>query len=480
MGVTRRTFLIGATGLSVAVLAACTDEPPQPSPEPTPEPPAGPPRPAGVARSDWLGDWFSRGSTSYLPVGESPRLREELASPWRDRLFFAGEATSTDAPSTVHGALASGERAAAELLAVAAPGERVVIVGAGIAGAAAARLLVDDGPEGLEVIVLEARGRTGGRIHTIDSDAWPGPVELGAQWVREIGRHDLLERLVRAGVDVAIADDARGFDDSGEPIAITRPSASATLESVLLPVLEAARQAAETVEPDVALATALALLRPWDGTPGMDGAPSEAQAIALALSGLVEPRLGAARGELSTREGLAELPLGADNLVTGGWARLVDALLDDVDVQLSSPVTGIAVGDDDVSVRLGIGDSFSADRVVLTAPLGVLKEGGIDLELPAVKDSAIARLGVGAVETIWLRYDEPFWDEEAALWVLADPEAAVPLWVNLQAVTGEPVLVGVVAGSRAIGFGALGEVDAVTAALAGLAPLLGERGPAGD
>ena len=112
MGVTRRTFLIGATGLSVAVLAACTDEPPQPSPEPTPEPPAGPPRPAGVARSDWLGDSFSRGSTSYLPVGETARLREELASPWRDRLFFAGEATSTDAPSTVHGALASGERAA--------------------------------------------------------------------------------------------------------------------------------------------------------------------------------------------------------------------------------------------------------------------------------------------------------------------------------------------------------------------------------
>nr|WP_304692480.1 FAD-dependent oxidoreductase [Microcella sp.] len=478
---TRRTFLIGATGLSVAVLAACTDEPPQPSPEPTPAPPAGPPRPAGVARSDWLGDSFSRGSTSYLPVGESTRLREELASPWRDRLFFAGEATSTDAPSTVHGALASGERAAAEILAVAAPGERVVIVGAGIAGAAAARLLVDDGPEGLEVIVLEARGRTGGRIHTIDGDAWPGPVELGAQWVRSIADHDLLERLVRVGVEVAIAETARGFDESGEPIALTRAEpASATLETVLLPVLQAARQAAEAVEPDVALATALALLRPWDGTPGPEGAPSEAQSIALALSGLVEPRLGAAMGELSTREGLDELPLGADNLVTGGWARLVDSLLDDVDVQLSSPVTGIAIGDDDVSVRLGVGDSFSADRVVLTAPLGVLQERGIDLELPAVKDSAIARLGVGAVETIWLRYDEPFWDEEAALWVLADPEAAVPLWVNLQAVTGEPVLVGVVAGSRAIGFGALDEGDAVTAALAGLARLAVERAPSGD
>lgn len=477
MGVTRRTFLIGATGLSVAVLAACTDPTAEPTPDPTPTPDPLVPRPAGVARSDWLGDSFSRGSTSFVPVGESARLREELASPWRDRLFFAGEATSADAPSTVHGALQSGERAAAELLAVAAPGERVVVVGAGIAGAAAARALVD---AGLEVIVLEARGRAGGRIHTIENDAWPVPVELGAHWVREIGQHDLLERLVRAGVDVAVADSARGVGEAGEPITISRPPAPATLESVLLPVLEAARQAADAVEPDVALATALALLRPWDGTPGVEGAPSEAQSIALALAGLVEPRLGPPTGELSTREGLAELPLGADNLVTGGWATLVDSLLDGVDVQLSSPVTGIAVEDDSVSVRLGVGDSFSAARVVLTAPLGVLQERGIDLELPADKDSAIARLGVGAVETIWLRFDEPFWSETAAVWVLADPEAAVPLWVNLQAVTGDPVIVGVVGGSRAVGFGALGEGDAVSAALAGLAPLVdGVAGAAG-
>ncbi|MBA8847187.1 FAD-dependent oxidoreductase [Microcella alkalica] len=477
---TRRTFLIGATGLTAAVLAACSDERPQPSPEPTPAPPVGAPRPSGVARSDWLGDSFSRGSSSYLPVGESPRLREDLAAPWRDRLFFAGEATSTDAPSTVHGALASGERAAAEILGVAAPGERVVIVGAGIAGAAAARLLVDDGPEGLEVIVLEARGRTGGRIHTIESGAWPGPVELGAQWVRSIADHDLLERLVRVGVEIAIADAALALDDEGATRPIPPAGQPPSLEAALLPVIARARAAAETVEPDVALATALALLRPWSEDPGPDGGPSERQTIALALAALVEPRLGAASGVLSAGPGLDELALGAENLVTGGWARLVDALLDDVDVQLSSPVTGVAVGEDSVSVRLGVGDSFSADRVVLTAPLGVLQQGGIDLELPAVKDSAIARLGVGAIETIWLRYAEPFWDEEAALWVLADPEAAVPLWLNLQAVTGEPVIVGVVAGARAIGFGALGEEDAVTAALAGLAPLVGAREPSGD
>jgi monoamine oxidase len=475
MGLSRRTFLLGATGLSVAVLAACTDPAPTPTPSVTPPPTPTPspllPIPTGVTRSNWLGDSFSRGATSFIPVGQSARLRLDLASPFRDRLFFAGEATSTEAPSTVHGALQSGERAADEVLAVAEPGERVVVIGAGIAGAAAARRLVD---AGLEVIVLEARGRTGGRIHTVESADWPGPVELGAQWVRSVPQPELLERLVRAGVSVALAREATGITESGESRGLTEGDRVSVegLAAALAPILERAREAAEGVVPDVSLATALAFLRPFSDEPAQGGGPTERESVALALAGVVEPRLGSSPRALSTREGLGELPQGSDILVTGGWSRLIDSLLADIDVQLSSVVTGIGIDDESATVRLARGDSFSADRAMLTVPLGVLQAGGIALELPAAKDSAIARLGVGAVESIWMRFDEPFWDDEAALWVLADPAAAVPLWLNLRAVTGDPVLVGVVAGERAIGFGDLSEAEAVSAALASLTPVI--------
>jgi monoamine oxidase len=65
---------------------------------------------------DWQSDPFSRGAYSYGAVG-SDGAQEALGSPMKDTLFFAGEATDVSGNNgTVHGAIASGLRAAAEIL----------------------------------------------------------------------------------------------------------------------------------------------------------------------------------------------------------------------------------------------------------------------------------------------------------------------------------------------------------------------------
>ena len=61
----------------------------------------------------------------------------------------------------------------------------VVIVGAGMAGMTAARLLSRAGP-GLKVLILEARDRVGGRLYTAPDPHGKLPshgVELGAQFI---------------------------------------------------------------------------------------------------------------------------------------------------------------------------------------------------------------------------------------------------------------------------------------------------------
>jgi monoamine oxidase len=82
----------------------------------------------GFQRSNWGADQFAFGSYSYLPPGSCPVDRDilSLAVPFAlapspsQRLFFAGEATHRDHPSSVWGAYESGLREAFRLWLIAA------------------------------------------------------------------------------------------------------------------------------------------------------------------------------------------------------------------------------------------------------------------------------------------------------------------------------------------------------------------------
>jgi monoamine oxidase len=67
---------------------------------------------------DWDSDPFSRGAYSYVKAsGEG--CQKTLSAPIDDTLFFAGEATDTTGHNgTVHGAIASGIRAAKQILGI--------------------------------------------------------------------------------------------------------------------------------------------------------------------------------------------------------------------------------------------------------------------------------------------------------------------------------------------------------------------------
>jgi len=73
------------------------------------------PTPDAVRITRWAADPFTRGSYSYLHVGASTEDHDLLGTP-SGRVQLAGEATWSDDPATVHGALLSGLRAANRIL----------------------------------------------------------------------------------------------------------------------------------------------------------------------------------------------------------------------------------------------------------------------------------------------------------------------------------------------------------------------------
>ncbi|MEO6944962.1 MAG: FAD-dependent oxidoreductase [Lacisediminihabitans sp.] len=409
-----------------------------------------------MLRSSWSSDPYSLGSHSVMRVGSTPQHRDALREPILDRVFFAGEATSTDAAATVLGALHSGARAAADLSVVAGYGDKVAVIGAGVAGAEAARLLSLDG---YDVIVIEARSRVGGRIQTVHSDAWPTAVELGS-WRLDKSDSDVLTRLnstntatqlTRKSTFVSPTSTAQSYPEGPEAVSAAIAWAMDQTEDVSLESALDSSGAAKTAE--------------GAAPKGFDG---EAM-----LQQYLEARAtlsGADPQQLSSWYGADQAA--PNRVVTGGFDNLVTDALHGIKTALSSPVSEIAYSETGVSLRFGTGESLRVDRVVVTVPLGVLKKNSLAFSplLPLTHRTAIAALGVGTVDTVWLKFDTQFWKTNAAIWNLVGTDDDLTSWINLQPIIGEPVLVGLVGGAAAARVAMLNDAELSASAMTALRP----------
>ena len=418
-------------------------------------------RPTQALVTRWATDPWAQGSYSYLAVGSSPLDRDVLRSDVGDRLFFAGEATSAAFPATAHGALLEG-RDAAERVSSAigtattdaseSPGV-VVVIGAGIAGLGAAQILVE---RGHAVIVVEARDRIGGRIHT--GTIGSQPVDLGASWIHGVDGNPLVELADRAGAERTPTDYdsivVRGVD--GNPISDDE--------------LERARNRLLDAGGDGAASSIGAAVELADDTLGDD----DRTLLGYVLASEIEHEFAADAGDLAVGaidEG-EEYP-GGDEIVPGGYRQLLTPLLGGYEIRTSTPVARIAHDADRVVVTTVAGESITADRVLVTVPLGVLQAGSIafDPPLPDAKRRSIDRLGMGVLEKVVLRFDAPFWDDTDLLgFVGTDPGGFVE-WLNLFPATTTPVLVGFNAGSVARTLTTRSDSAVVASAAAALAAM---------
>lgn len=274
----------------------------------------------------------------------------------------------------------------------------VLVIGAGMAGLAAARALHD---AGWPVRVIEARDRIGGRVRT--ERAWGTTLELGASWIHGTTDNPLVEIARQARAHLRKTD-YHGW-------------AKLVVDPVLQPLDYRERTWRQFVERARDQVDGGSLGAAVDAAADSEDLSDPDRArLAFYLTTEIENEYAANANQLSALTFDEGNYAGGDHdVITGGYDALPNVLAAGLPIVLNTPVTAVVHRGGAVRVRAG-GRSFEGPAAIVTVPLGVLKAGGIafDPPLPPGHTHAIEALGFGVLSKTYFRLDTRTWEDENA------------------------------------------------------------------
>lgn len=257
---------------------------------------------------------------------------------------------------------------------------KTIVIGAGMAGIAAARTLHD---AGYSVKILEARERIGGRTHT---DRSLGPtIDLGASWIHGHIGNPLTPLAKQAGVEMKYTDfinqwgtSIMAFDADGNPLEINEYTeglqAFAGAETHLFgSILHRV--------PDTNVRSVADLYR--HGLPGTESmTPTQQKGFYYTSVICAQYSDAADIDEIDwwLSDAYVSLPGGDMLLYGGGYNAITDHLAEGLEIENGVIVEEIAHSDDGATLTLNRSDGQSqesCDCVIVTVPLGVLKADSI-------------------------------------------------------------------------------------------------------
>lgn len=320
----------------------------------------------------------------------------------------------------------------------------VLIIGAGMAGLSTAWHLRDQ----RSVIVLEGRARKGGRIDT-RHDFDGVTVELGANWIqsaewnplKKIADDTKIELLRWHFDDVALFD----FDDRR----LSDTDSAAVFAEFGAAIAEVEAYAAERKlqsKPDVSVADALDQVL-------ADADADEAKRVRAVGAFAISDSLAAPMSDLSLYEWQDNTIGGiADFIPVRGYDTLIELLAEGTEVVLDATVEHIRHGDHGVIVTTSAG-KYTGRRVVVTVPVGVLKQGDIEFDppLPWWKCKHIENVKMGCENKLFFKFPESFWSSVGrANLMRMNGEQGWGAWHDLSAACGAPMLLALVSDKQAI------------------------------
>ncbi len=329
----------------------------------------------------------------------------------------------------------------------------VIVVGAGAAGLAAARDLV---AAGLDVRVLEARARLGGRTHT-RHDLADVPIELGAEFIHTEG-NPVLDVLDAAGIE------RRPGAGKSSPSEQFKASLGELL--AVQPVPAASLSAADVLDDCAGDAAKREL---WEAAFGTQHSREELRRTS-AVDAIQELRL----------EHAADEYMGAYNFrIPGGWDAFISHLADGLVCETERRVERVELVEGGVIVTAATAagpQRYAALHVIMTTPLGVLKNGDVQFTppLPAEKVAAIENIITLDILKLIFVFDGDVWDHDDA--VVSNPALVPTTWWHSTwegAPRGETVVVGWAVGDEARRLLQLTPDELMRQARETLGPLLG-------
>jgi monoamine oxidase len=101
-----------------------------------------------------------------------------------------------------------------------------------------------------------------------------------------------------------------------------------------------------------------------------------------------------------------------EKIVTGGYDTIPNYLANGLNIQLNQRVSKIDYSNTKITITHN-GTSTEADYVLVTVPLGVLKNNTIQFlpALPVAKQNAIQKIGMSCVNKFFLTWNTSFWDD---------------------------------------------------------------------
>lgn len=345
--------------------------------------------------------------------------------------------------------------------------ESVIVIGSGMAGITAARALSDSG---YQVQILEAQNRNGGRIMT--NRQLGAPVDLGAAWIHGKPRNPVTKLANQFGTPYSKTDwtNLQGYEN-GSP---TNNSILGAYKPELAAIYRKTywKEATEQLDQNI--------------NEIMHNAQKRSNLSSESIHGGDDMLTGSELNEvIALRRAALEIESeyheysGGDHLVVGGYDTIINGLSAGLSIQYRQTVEKIEYSAAGVNVITNQGQ-FSADRIVLTTPLGVLKKRSIEFNpgLSAEKESALDRLGMTTLNKVVLHFDKAFWPKNADGLVQIDPSGSPHLFLNLYHYQDEPILVYLAASEQGRELERLQDRDSVSFAMNILRDMFGTSIPA--